>query len=112
MNKIALLYRLDKIIPPARWVWLLSILLAACKVGPDYAPPNVTIPSEYKETKADWKKAEPQDDIDRGEWWKIFGDSRLDDLMQKLNASNQNIAAAEAQYRQAKALVDQARSGK
>jgi NodT family efflux transporter outer membrane factor (OMF) lipoprotein len=112
MNKIALHFRhYTKILCSTRWVWLFIFVLAACEVGPEYVSPDVAIPNEYKETKEDWKKAEPQDDIDRGEWWKIFEDARLNDLMQKLNASNQNIAAAEAQYRQAKALVDQARAG-
>ena len=92
-------------------VWCYIALLTACETGPDYKLPSVDMPTHYKESNTDWKTAKPCDDINRGEWWKIFNDTRLDDFMQMLNASNQNIAVAEAQYRQAKALVDQARAG-
>jgi len=45
-----------------------------------------------------------------GAWWKIFNDPRLDALEEQVNISNQNIAQAQAQYAQALALVQSARS--
>ncbi len=91
-------------------VLLWGFLLSACNVGPDYIPPNVDMPANYKETSDQWKVANPCDEIDRGEWWKVFGDQRLNELMKKLNISNQDIAVAQAQYRQAYALIGQASS--
>ena len=82
---------------------------AGCAIGPKYVRPTTQIPAAYKES-ADWKKAQPQDAIIRGEWWKIFNDPQLDALEDQVNISNQNIAVAQAQYAQAYALVQAARS--
>lgn len=89
---------------------LLLVLLAACTVGPNYVRPKVKVPSSYSEVKG-WKKAQPRDNTPRGAWWKIFNDPRLNALEEQVNISNQNLAAAEAQYRQALALVKTARAG-
>ncbi len=85
-------------------------LLAACTVGPDYVKPSAEVPVAYKEL-ADWKKAKPQDDIIKGRWWEIFKDHQLNALEEQVNISNQNVAVAEAQFRQAQALVREARAG-
>jgi NodT family efflux transporter outer membrane factor (OMF) lipoprotein len=90
--------------------------LLSCMMGPNYTRPKVGVPSQYKEApkakqQQKWKKIEPQDTISRGEWWRIFHDSVLDDLEQQLNQHNQNIVQAEANYRQSLALVEQARAG-
>jgi NodT family efflux transporter outer membrane factor (OMF) lipoprotein len=85
-------------------------LLAACTVGPDYVKPSAEVPVAYKEM-ADWKKAQPQDNIIKGRWWEIFKDDQLNALEEQVNISNQNIAVAEAQFRQAQALVREARAG-
>jgi NodT family efflux transporter outer membrane factor (OMF) lipoprotein len=85
-------------------------LLVACAVGPDYVRPAVEAPDSYKET-GDWKQAEPKDHIVRGVWWEIFNNPELNALEEQVNISNQNVAAAEAQFRQALALVQVARAG-
>lgn len=85
-------------------------LLAACTVGPDYVRPPVETPAAYKEA-GNWKPAQPQDDANRGKWWEIYQDPQLDGLMEQVSISNQNLAKAEAQYRQAVALVQAARAG-
>ena len=84
--------------------------LAGCAVGPDYHRPSTPTAAQYKETPAGWKVAEPADRADRGNWWSIYGDARLDALMDELNASNQTIAQYAAAYRQAHALVAEARA--
>ncbi len=88
---------------------LLLAVLSACTVGPDYVKPKVETPPSYKEVEG-WKKAEPQDSISRGSWWTIYNDEQLNALEAQVNISNQNLAAAEAQYRQALALVQVARA--
>ncbi len=85
------------------------VLLCACSVGPDYVRPTVEVPAAYKEGK--WKEARPQDDANRGRWWRVYRDAQLDSLMDQVEVSNQNLAKAAAQYRQALALLDQARAG-
>jgi len=88
---------------------LLLTILFACTVGPDYLRPKAETPPSYKEMEG-WKKAEPQDQIPRGSWWTIFNDTQLNTLEEQVNISNQNLAAAEAQYREALALVQVARA--
>lgn len=87
----------------------LCAMLAACTSGPNYVRPGVETPAAYKEG-GNWKPAEPQDHADPGRWWDIFGDPMLDALMQQVDISNQNLARAEAQYRQALALTQSARA--
>ena len=86
------------------------VIFIACAVGPDYVRPKDEAPVAYKEA-ADWKVAQPQEAVVRGAWWKIFQDPQLDALEEQVNISNQNVAAAEAQFRQARALVQAARAG-
>jgi len=95
----------------ARWSGLLGValLVGACTVGPDYVKPSVEVPSSYKEVDG-WKVAEPQDQSLRGDWWERFGDPRLSALEAEVDVSSQTVAAAEAQLRQARALVQAARS--
>jgi NodT family efflux transporter outer membrane factor (OMF) lipoprotein len=91
------------------WSVALFLLLPACAVGPDYRRPSAPVPEAYKET-AGWKTAQPLDALPRGAWWKVFNDPQLDDLAEQINISNQTVLAAEAQVRQAMALVQIARA--
>ena len=69
------------------------VVLSACAVGPDYKKPAISIPKEFKEA-AQWKLAEPKDELPRGNWWEIFADSKLNELETQLEAANQTIRAA------------------
>jgi len=93
------------------------LLQAACVVGPRYARPSVQAPPAYKELPREgaqagreWKMAEPNDAAIRGKWWEVFHDLQLNELEEKTGSSNQNIAAAAANFLAARALVRQARS--
>jgi NodT family efflux transporter outer membrane factor (OMF) lipoprotein len=88
---------------------ILALALAGCAVGPDYKRPEVQVASAYKEA-GEWKPAQPQDDLDRGKWWEIFGDPQLDALLQQVEISNQNVLVAEAQFRRAQAVVAASRA--
>ena len=83
--------------------------LAGCAVGPDYVRPRVDPPPAFKEAQ-DWAPAQPADAQPRGAWWQAFGVDELDGLEREAAAANLTVAAAEAHYRQATGLVDQARS--
>jgi NodT family efflux transporter outer membrane factor (OMF) lipoprotein len=80
------------------------LLLNACTVGPKYHTPAAQVPAAYKELKG-WKPAQPNDQNLGGTWWTMFQDSQLDALESQVNVSNQNLKAAEAQYRQARAVL-------
>lgn len=94
------------------FILITTLILSACAIGPDYKKPPVTTPTHFKEAKPskNWKLAQPNDNFDRGQWWRVFNDPQLNALEDQLNASNQSIAAATANYKQALALVDEARA--
>ncbi|MDD1139584.1 efflux transporter outer membrane subunit [Pseudomonas sp. TNT2022 ID233] len=83
-------------------------MLSACAVGPDYQRPQTAEIAQYKEAEG-WRQANPSDSLARGAWWELYGDRQLNELIEKLNSSNQTVAQSEAQYRQAQALVRSAR---
>jgi NodT family efflux transporter outer membrane factor (OMF) lipoprotein len=85
------------------------MLLTACTVGPDYVRPTALVSAAYKEMQG-WKVAQPRDNIIRGAWWEVFADPQLNALEAQVDVSNQNIAVAEAQFQQARALVREARA--
>jgi NodT family efflux transporter outer membrane factor (OMF) lipoprotein len=87
-----------------------AALLAACAVGPDYVRPAADVPAAFKETQG-WETAQPRDQELRPEWWEVFNDPLLNTMMGAVNVSNQNLAQAAAQFRQARALVQAARAG-
>jgi NodT family efflux transporter outer membrane factor (OMF) lipoprotein len=58
-----------------------------------------------------WKTAQPRDQELRGKWWEAYNDPLLNELEEQVSVSNQNLVQAAAQFRQARALVQEARSG-
>ncbi len=99
--------KLNRTLPAALLASML--VLSGCAVGPDYVKPDMQVPATFKEQQG-WKTAQPQDELPRGKWWEIFGDAELNQLVAQVAVSNQNIRAVEAQFRQARALSQQARS--
>ena len=97
----------------ARWLAVLlaiaAVQLSGCEVGPKYHPPVVQAPPAYKEV-GNWKPAQPNDQNLGGTWWTIFQDPQLDALELQVNVSNQNLRAADAQYRQARAVLRYSRA--
>ena len=85
-------------------VLMAGAALSACTVGPDYRRPAVVTPPAFKEAQG-WVPASPADGVDKGAWWSPFNDPVLDGLERKVDISNQNLAAAEAAYREARAMV-------
>jgi NodT family efflux transporter outer membrane factor (OMF) lipoprotein len=65
--------------------------------------------AEFKELDG-WVISHPADTIDRGAWWSVYHDPVLDGLMRQIDISNQTLKEAEASYRNAKAIVDEARA--
>ena len=90
-------------------------LMTGCMVGPDYKKPDSATAPSYKELDGmqsgdGWKLAQPNEAGLNTKWWLIYKDPVLNQLMEKVNVDNQNIIAADAQYRQATALLTQARA--
>jgi NodT family efflux transporter outer membrane factor (OMF) lipoprotein len=65
---------------------LLSALLTACTVGPDYSPPASQLPDHWIET-AELRKTSASS----SEWWKQFNDPTLNRLIREAMLSNLDV---------------------
>ena len=88
----------------------LALLLGACSLAPPLKTPQIPTGDAYKEI-GPWTRAEPADRLPRDSWWTLYGSAELDQLEKRLIAGNPTLAAALANYAQARALADQARAG-
>ncbi len=80
---------------PARAGWL--------TVGPDYHPPTNAIPANYKSAEnGAWEQGQLLDNVPKGAWWKIFGDTNLDALESQAMEANQELKAAVARVDEAR----------
>jgi NodT family efflux transporter outer membrane factor (OMF) lipoprotein len=86
-----------------------ALWIGGCNFAPKYQKPSVETPDAFKEA-AGWKPAQPKDDAARGNWWEVFGDPQLNALEEQVSVSNQNIAAAFANFLAARAAVKEARA--
>ncbi len=87
------------------------LALSACTVGPNYRRPDAAgVTAAFKEAPPGWTLAQPQDTAPKGDWWSIYHDPLLDRLERQVAVNNQNVKQFEAQYREAQATVDVARS--
>lgn len=90
---------------------LALILLSGCAVGPDYQRPEATtIPDAYVGPGKDWKVANPQAHLPRGNWWEIFRDPELNQLEADAMAANQDLQVAVSRFAQARAVANVAES--
>ena len=86
------------------------LLLGACSLAPPLKTPDVPTADAYKEI-GPWTQAQPADRLPRDSWWTLYESAELDELQKRLIAGNPTLAAALANYAQARALADQARAG-
>ncbi|MGO9933107.1 MAG: efflux transporter outer membrane subunit [Steroidobacteraceae bacterium] len=88
----------------------LTLLLGACSLAPPLKTPIIPSADAYKEL-GPWTPAQPADRLPRDSWWTLYDSAELDELEKRLIAGNPTLAAALADYAQARALADQARAG-
>src|SRR5579863_8599233 len=82
----------------------MAMFLCGCTVGPKYVRPAVETPASFKEA-ANFKPAQPADQLPKGKWWEIYGDNRLNQLEEEVSVSIQNLKAAQSQFAAARAAV-------
>ncbi len=88
----------------------LTLLLGACSLAPPLKTPDIPTADAYKEL-GPWTQAQPADRLPRDSWWTLYDNAELDELQKRLIAGSPTLAAALANYAQARALADQARAG-
>lgn len=89
-----------------------TLMLAGCKVGPQYTRPSAPLAPAFKEAlptnfKAEdgWEPARPGDAKLKGDWWTLFGDPQLNELEAQVDTANQTLKQSEANFRAARAAV-------
>lgn len=96
------------------------LMLSGCSLAPKYEVPSTPTTATFKEAPQQplspeeagtWKTAQPSEDVARGEWWKVFEDTKLNDLEQQALDANQNLKAAAARVKEARAMNQAARAG-
>lgn len=86
---------------------LLSLLTASAAFA---VTPEVATPAAFRDADGiAWKTGEPADELVRGDWWKLFADPVLDDLVLRALGNNQDLRAAAARVEQARASAGIAR---
>jgi multidrug efflux system outer membrane protein len=80
-------------------------------VGPDYKKPTNSVPANYKDVElGSWKTGAPLDNVPKGNWWEIFGDTNLNALETQALSANQQLRAAVARVDQSRATARVARA--
>src|SRR5271154_5970993 len=80
-------------------------------VGPDYKTPSNSVPANYKAVElGNWKEGRPLDNVPKGNWWEIFGDTNLNALESQALQANQQLKAAVARVDEARSTARVARS--
>src|SRR5437868_3392093 len=81
-------------------VTLAGVTFTGCAVGPKYVRPPVESPASFKSpAPAGGESGVPQ------EWWRLYGDADLEQLIAAANASNQTLRQAVARVDEARALA-------
>ena len=98
------------------------LVMAGCSLAPVYHQPSDPLPATYKEAAAEpanllqrhesgvWKDAQPSESVARGAWWTVYEDEILNQLEQQALQENQDLKAATARLKEARALNQAARS--
>lgn len=81
-----------------------GLLLAGCKLGPDYRRPDTKTPPNYRFASS----ADAASLADEG-WWQVYQDPRLQQLIREALVNNLDVGIAAARVDQARALLGAAR---
>lgn len=89
------------------------LVLSSCSLAPRFKLPEAPLTKTFKDqpvkieetAKGVWKEARLLQGQERGQWWKVFGDSTLDTLQVQAIEANQTLKAASARLEQARSQV-------
>ena len=78
---------------------LLLVALGGCMVGPDYQRPSLDLPGAFPGAIP----ADAGSEAVQSDWWRLFGDPILDDLVETALENNTDVAQAVARVEEADA---------
>src|SRR5580692_84110 len=89
---------------------MLIASLAACRVGPNYHAPAPPTGAEAPLVSVNEGAETPTESPDA--WWHLYSDTRLDALVQEALRANRTLAAADANFAAARAVVSAVHAGR
>jgi len=85
---------------------VMVVMLAGCAVGPDYKRPALDLPSQFPESPpAEGSSAE--ESVVAPQWWTLYGDATLNELVSSALKNNADIRKALAQIDEAEAILSE-----
>ena len=102
------------------WLWrgmflLIAFNMPACSwfpavdLAPKYEPPQYVVPESWHGSSP-FMEAKPADGELRPDWWKLYNDPVLNELIEQAMVENPDLEAAAERFVQARALMMKARS--
>lgn len=85
-------------------ILLLGVGLSACAVGPDFKPPQVETPQNYRFEKV------PEEAMINLKWWELFDDPVLYELVTQALDHNRDLKVAASRVEQARATLGYTRA--
>src|SRR5262245_50554600 len=82
----------------------LVVSLCACKVGPNYKRPMVSVPGVYRGAPPP-APTPPAESFGEMKWWAVFQDPVLENLIQEALKNNYDLRIAAARVLQASAAL-------
>ena len=85
-----------------------ALVLAGCASSTPPKTVAMDVPAQYKEAApldGAWKVAQPSDQADRGQWWTIYNDAQLNDLIEQSAKSSPTLAIALARVKESRATA-------
>ncbi|HSF71265.1 MAG TPA: efflux transporter outer membrane subunit, partial [Methylotenera sp.] len=81
----------------------MATMLAGCQIWPDYMRPKVSVPAQYSEP-VQGQAADANSQV-ASDWWKLYQDQTLNDLVEKTLQNNTDIKLAVARIEEADAVL-------
>ncbi|MFC5474753.1 efflux transporter outer membrane subunit [Paraherbaspirillum soli] len=86
-----------------------ALVLAGCSTTKPPEQVAVDLPSQYRESApaldGAWKVATPADQVDRGNWWSVFGDAQLSNLIADATQASPTLVMAMARVKESRATA-------
>jgi outer membrane protein, multidrug efflux system len=83
-----------------------AFILAGCAIGPDYVKPKMDEPSAFSGNKNEQNLSQ---NLSK-DWWKLFGDAKLNEYVDEALRANKDLKIANLQVEQMLAQFDQVES--
>jgi multidrug efflux system outer membrane protein len=86
-------------------LFLLSVLLAGCTVGPNYKRPKIDVPTVYRGSAAEQAANSGAASLGDQKWWEVYPDEELQKLIRTALQQNYDVRIAAARILQAQAQL-------